>query len=118
MFWFGEDLYSKKVAAEVVNCPLKNEVNHSTIFILYRHEHTAYGQCIYSKYFPDTWLNGQYTHTQLFGEGEFEEGVPYKYLKGGEYSKSNCALKHEEISWALSPRAFHFHYTSRNSAAD
>lgn len=68
-----------------VNSPLMGlkQLNSSTISILYRHEHTAYGPCVYCKYFPDTWLNKEDTYTQIFGQGEFaEEGVPYKYLKG------------------------------------
>ncbi len=66
-----------------MNSPLKNEVNRSIIFILYRHEHTTYGKCVYSKYFPDTRLNKEHTYSRMFGEGEFaEEGEPYKYLKG------------------------------------
>lgn len=44
---------------------------------------------MYSKYFPDTQLNKDYTYTWIFGEGEFaEEGVPYKYLKGANIQRA------------------------------
>lgn len=62
-------------------------------------------KCVDTKYFPDTWLHKDYTHTLshtgVFEEaGHVEEVVPYKYLKA-EYIQ-RALWSREEIMWALS----------------
>lgn len=56
--------------------------------MLFGHEHTTYGQCVCSKYFPDTLLHKD-AHMLVFKEGDFEEETaPYKYLKGASIQRS------------------------------
>lgn len=51
-------------------------------------EHVTYGQCVYSKYFPDTLLNKD-AYMLMFKEGDFEEEMaPSKYLKGASLQRS------------------------------
>lgn len=69
---------------------MKNWVNHSTIFILYRHECTSLGKvCIFKIFSRYLTAQGLHSHTDVFEEAErVEEVVPYKYLKAGNIQRA------------------------------
>lgn len=83
---------------------LKNWVNHSTIFILYRHECTSFGKvCIFKIFSRYLTAQGLRSHTGVFEEAEhMEEVVPYKYLKAENIQRAIVLSSWEEIKWVLS----------------
>lgn len=101
----------KRKYTQLVKSPLTNRVNPQYLNSIVMNALPMACVCILNMFHILSWTRA--THTLVFGEGEFaEKGVPCKYLKGAHNQKGNCASKHEEISRALSPQVFHFHYNS------